>query len=362
MISDPSAISFRPNPCRVSSVSHGLPKLINDEDVDADLPLDCDFYDITLKELPIPLPGEVTRFSSFLLYLQLVRIISNTVRRLYTTTLRRGAVEKIEILDHELHVWEHSFTQSFGGTGFSPYDPRESLPRNQAQIQGNYAEDQTFLIPYLQILSNVALLLIHQPALTFGPEFPQFEKSLKACTQSCIQIITIFDSNKNKQHIFYLQPSSTRLIFQSALMCLYFTWHEMSSKWNGKYIENKSAPVTQTIGTAIGLLEFQRSEWLAKHSETLRGEISSTLDALNNTITLLRGLETKMLQRSLSPGPRQMNDTAVVSRQQIFGHPVSDDLWSSSALGGLNQLDMLEWSADYMFGPFDSHSMEFPVP
>lgn len=307
----------------------------------------------------------MTRFSSFLLYLQLVRIISNTVRRLYTTTLRRGAVEKIETLDHELHVWEHTFTQSFGGTGFSSYDPRESQPGNQAQLQSNHAEDQTFLIPYLRILSNVALLLIHQPALTFGPEFPQFEKSLKACTQSCIQIITTFDSNKNEQHIFYLQPTSTRLIFQSALMCLYFTWHEMSSKWNGIYIENKSAlrtPITQTIGTAIGLLEFQRSEWLAKHPKTLRGNISSTSDALSSTITLLRRLETKVLQRSLSSGPHQVNNTAVISQPQIFGNPVSDDLWSSSALGGLNQLDMLEWSADYMFGPFDSHSMEFPMP
>jgi hypothetical protein len=45
----------------------------------------------------------------------------------------------------------------------------------------------------------------------------------------------------------------------------------------------------------------------------------------------------------------------------MIGNHFSDDLWNPSALEGLNQLDMLEWSADYMFKPLDLYSVEFPV-
>ena len=37
--------------------------LINELDVDTELPLDCDFDDITTTALPLPLPGETTRLS-----------------------------------------------------------------------------------------------------------------------------------------------------------------------------------------------------------------------------------------------------------------------------------------------------------
>jgi hypothetical protein len=307
-----------------------------------------------LKELPLSLPGEATSFSHFLLYLRLVRIISNTVRRLYTTTLRRGAVDKIQTLSRELHVWEHTFNQSLG------------VNRSSSVV------DLTFIVPYLQLMSNVAMLMIHQPALTFGPEFPQFKKSLVACTRSCMQIVILLDSNKSERRISYLQPSAARLIFQSALMCLYNTWHDLSANPNEKPTEDQtpfSVPMKQMIDTATGLLELHRSEWATTHRADSSHESSSTLDALNRTIDLLRRLETETTQRTMSRdahassvSPTAMPDATRFPQQLGAEVNASDDLWGPSALDGLNQLGMLEYGNEYMFEPLDPYSMDFAVP
>jgi hypothetical protein len=85
----------------MTRVAHGLPKLISDKDVDNDLPVDCDFKDMSLTQLPLPLPGETTVLGAFLAY---VRILAACLNRLYTATRRRDGDEKIPRLEMELHV------------------------------------------------------------------------------------------------------------------------------------------------------------------------------------------------------------------------------------------------------------------
>ncbi|GKZ26855.1 hypothetical protein AbraCBS73388_003244 [Aspergillus brasiliensis] len=82
--------------------------MIQDDDVDTDLPIDTDLDDATATDIPLPLPGETTSMATFILYVRLLRIFSNCLKSLYTTTKRRSGVAKITALDHELSVWRHS--------------------------------------------------------------------------------------------------------------------------------------------------------------------------------------------------------------------------------------------------------------
>ncbi|KAI2816563.1 transcriptional regulator family: Fungal Specific TF [Aspergillus niger] len=109
----------------VDVVVHGLPKLIQDDDVDTDLPIDTDLDDVTASDIPLPLPGETTSMATFILYVKLLRLFSSCLKSLYTTTKRRNGVAKITALDHELSVWHHSVVR-FQGSGMKEND--DALP------------------------------------------------------------------------------------------------------------------------------------------------------------------------------------------------------------------------------------------
>ncbi|KAJ5100058.1 hypothetical protein N7532_007059 [Penicillium argentinense] len=62
----------------MASLLHGLPSLINDVDVDNDMPMDCHLHDLDMEELSYPLPGERTAVFVFIQYVLLGEILSST--------------------------------------------------------------------------------------------------------------------------------------------------------------------------------------------------------------------------------------------------------------------------------------------
>ena len=337
---------------RTSSVAHGLPMLINESDMDTELPLDCDFDDITATTLTLPLPGETTRLSLFLSHVRLTRIISSCLKQLYTTTQRRGGVEKILMLDRELHVWENTCNAMFSANTSSP---------RQAHSQ----EDEAFAIPYLQLMWNVCMLLVHLPALTFEPKVPQFSQSLKVCAHSSRNIINTFGKHRSERRLFHLQPNGARLIFQSALMCLYESWHSTASAG----VEQRSTeqrvdldvPLRDIISTAIDLLELQICDYSATNADGREGQNWTSSEILGSAISTLKTLAAHSIQDS-EGGTTGVNSTSAIhigesSQQEQVLPASSSEFWPPSSLGSLNQLEILEW--DLASAPLDSNLIDF---
>ncbi|GFN10912.1 transcription factor domain-containing protein [Aspergillus tubingensis] len=233
------------------SIVHGLPKMIQDDDVDTDLPVDTDLDDVAATDIPLPLPGETTSMATFILYVKLLRIFSSCLKSLYTTTKRRNGVAKITALDHELSVWRHSVVQ-FQGNEMKDHD--DGLPDT---LHMNSA-DQSFETLFLHFLGNVAVVLIHQPALTFDPKHPQFTKSLSRCVRAALNILSMLGSSHDNQRLHCLFPNKSSIVFQSALLCFYHQWMCMASSLTPSH--NLDPLMGKIVDTALKLLDMHKTE------------------------------------------------------------------------------------------------------
>ncbi|KAJ5736490.1 uncharacterized protein N7483_001615 [Penicillium malachiteum] len=160
----------------VTSLIHGLPSLINDVDVDCDMPTDCHMDDLDAAEPSHPLPGERTAVFLFIQYVALGKILSRIREMLYTTTQRRNGATKINDLTMDLRMWNQNLKMTgiiFDiGTIPSPFLSNES------------ADDTERTVLWLQLLANIAMVLINRPGLSFDDTTVEFANCLRACVAS----------------------------------------------------------------------------------------------------------------------------------------------------------------------------------
>ncbi|KAE8341740.1 hypothetical protein BDV24DRAFT_174180 [Aspergillus arachidicola] len=83
-----------------------------------------------------------------------------------------------------------------------------------------------FISVWLFILGELATMLIHRPALTFGQQEPQFADSLCACKEATTHLILAFELASDASIVPRIWPSGHHLIFQSGLMLLYDWWFQ----------------------------------------------------------------------------------------------------------------------------------------
>ncbi|KAI9931164.1 hypothetical protein MW887_010823 [Aspergillus wentii] len=319
-----------------SSIVHGLPKVIQDDDVDNDLPVDADLEDCTATEIPLPLPGESTNFGIFITYIKLLRIMSTCLKTLYTTTKRRNGVAKITALDQELSVWRNSIGN---------FKDRDTASEHEKGIvEDVYANSSyhAFEIPFLHLLSNVCMLLIHLPALTFEPAHPQFAKSLGSSVRAGLNILIILSRNHSNRRVDCLLPNRESLAFQSALVCFYHQWVSRVSSLPSMLDINIS--LEKVTGAAIELLNAQKTELVQMDTSPAR-EIDHT--TLSTTIEFIESLcsRTKQLFHDYTPTPIPPTQQQAPSFLQEQFNPFSDfgneadDIAGLGALGELNQLE-----------------------
>lgn len=231
------------------SLHYGLPKLINNEDDDNDLPIESDFDDITLTQLPLPFPGEPTRMSPFLCYIKMAKLLSSVLKELYTTTRRRNGTHKIEQLTRELQVW-----QSLSETTITTlYNVEQDLEQDVDSLRRETASI------WLHLLGQMALIYIHRPALTFESHEPQFQVSLDICSEAASTVLSILEMARGDGRLLRIFPSGPNLIFQCALLCLYRTWHDMRITTEGvprapPVEKEKPVGSSAAIDIALGLL------------------------------------------------------------------------------------------------------------
>jgi hypothetical protein len=197
------------------------------------------------------------------------------------------------------------------------------------------------------------MFLIHLPALTFDPNIPQFSQSLEACVHSSRNIIDILNKNRSERRLFYLQPNGARLIFQSALMCLYESWLAKSSKEQKHASEqnvNQEGFLIDKINCATALLQMQATECLKTDLSGLEGQSWMSSEIYQTAISTLKKLaaQTTPIDNSSTADVVAISDSPIRETSQHELAPPSSavESWRLSALDGLNQLDLVEWDFD----------------
>ena len=326
---------------RLAAIVHGLPQLINDVDIDVDYPIDCDLETLSTSELSFPLPGESTSVLEFVTLIHLSRIMSTTLSQLYTTTDRRSGEEKIPRLRRELQSWKHRFG----------YD-------SETRPAMGYGDVRTTKPPLLQLwfplMENVTTLLINRPGLTFDATTTEFRECLDICVTTCSTIIILIQDHYHQASINSLIPPSNSLIFQCALMHIFYQCcmqdDHTSARVATKASEELVAKSIEMLSTNLAILGADSSESL--HT------------AISNTLILLRRLSDAMLvgyDAAEDPGVESESPLlATALENQTFSEPSSLlDASSGHALESLNHLDGLDWIIDSSTTPFNTSPFEF---
>lgn len=87
----------------------GLPKLLNEDDIHTEYPIDIDDENVSERGFQSTLPGESTRLSSALALFQGSRILAKVLEELYPASHSHDlSLQKISALNDELDDWHNS--------------------------------------------------------------------------------------------------------------------------------------------------------------------------------------------------------------------------------------------------------------
>ena len=316
------------------TINYGLPKIISDADVDVLAPTDCDLDDVQIPQLPVPLPGETTRSANFIALVKLHKILQQAVQLLFTTTERRDGETKIHLLERQLRVWRYEHAHLTDHDECSAY--------------------------HLDLLSHFCMLLVHQPGLTMDENSEQIGRSMHASVESALGVLHVLTNAKHERRIFHLQPSATRMVFQSAMMCLYFSWYKQSTELPaGDGSANQTYSLDSAVQMACSLLEIQRCDLTQSHHIQDQNHAGAQRELAQATATLRDMVAKTYISLSqsdrMSSGSISRLDPVLVSNPDM-GNPA--DL---SSLWGLNTNGLEEWSEGLQLGSMDQYLLDFDL-
>ena len=333
---------------RQSSVLYGLPRTIQHADMDVDLPINANFDDLHCDQLSYPLPGETTRMGPFIQYIQLSQILSHCLQQMYTTTERRGAVGKIQRLQHELEVWKQNLqsSSSVGLEGMGEKGPEATVD---------------YISLWLYLMEEFTSVLIHRPALTFGPQEPQFKESLSVCVQAACHIIASFEHGQDQHLLPRMWPSGYHLVFQSAMMILYSGWVGSRSS-----PADASPEMVDSVRVAVDLLDPGLDS-----QPSMNASFPDSISELRQTASCLQHLLGQSLQlqvarpdlnMSLPPDqpvdvlvPHSLNANTPMEALGSFNQATMSNLmgspsatWTPFTMDGMNQMEPFEFTDSFL--------------
>lgn len=328
--------------------------MIQDTDVDNDLPIDCELHDLGSTGLQHPLPGEPTPVFIYIRFIQLTKILSLILSLLYTTTQRREGEEKIVNLDRELRGWYQNLTSALR---LSSMLETTETTAGKSRLQ-RFLDTEKLMIAWLDLMANYALVLIHRPALTFDQSSRCFRESLHVAVKASNAILRLASSSTYHRKALDCAPFGPAVVFQSALMRVF-------NKCLGEFgvLSAEMEAAQTTVREAIQILQ----DILDKSSTNP----SSQKESLESAIALLTTLMAEFLTPTEPPAVNSnlmapLLPTTDVSEARDFGltpssipfprfhegEQVGVDYWNTSSLQGLNHLDIFaaDWDGLDFFG------------
>ncbi|OAL36194.1 hypothetical protein AYO20_04608 [Fonsecaea nubica] len=212
----------------------GMPKLLSDENVDQDLPMEVnDEYITKTCILPQP-PEEVCSIAGLNAIIALYKILEQVVRDIYpprgvVTTHGTPAatylvrVEKVKDIERALKRWIENLP-----FGFRPKAHMVSRPllRTQYLLRMSHAHVQLYLYrPFLHYLSKATTQNTSSPDLTFPPY-------AAACVQACHTILSLSDEMYNQDLLRGGCFTVLHMIFGSVVTLMFIILD--SHDWEGR--------------------------------------------------------------------------------------------------------------------------------
>ncbi|KAJ5640657.1 hypothetical protein N7528_000282 [Penicillium herquei] len=308
----------------VTSLIHGLPSLINDVDVDCDMPTDCHMDDLDAAELSHPLPGERTAVFLFIQYVALGKLLSRIRETLYTTTQRRNGATKINDLNLDLRMWN----QNLKMTGII-FDIG-TIPSPSLRNESAHENDRTVL--WLQLLANTAMVFINRPGLSFDDTTVEFANCLRACVASSTANLSLLKEVHVPNWLRNMSLVTPGMVFQSALMHVYCQCYCRTLNLEGCPALEASMDM---ISHAIFVLEKDRTDF--QHIHVHQSFYNQSINEAIGTLQLLRSL---LSTPGHIPGTEPNIDQEFVDQTH---RAFDDQSWSANALDDLNYVLTTDW-------------------
>lgn len=321
-------------PASLTAMNYGLPKIISDADVDVLAPTDCDFDDMQTTQLPVPLPGETTQSATFIALVKLHKILQQAIQLLFTTTERRDGESKIHRLERQLRVWRYEHTYLTHPDESSAY--------------------------HLDLLSQFCMLLVHQPGLTMDENSEQISRSMHTSVESALGVLHVLTKAKHERWIFYVQPSATRMVLQSAMMCLHFSWYKQATELPvGGESTTQTCSLDSAVEMACSLLDIQRRDLTQTNYVHDRGHVTAQHELAQATATLPDMVA--KTYTSLGQSDRMSAGPATHLGEVSVNDPVVGNPTDLSSLWDLNTTGLEEWSEGWQLGSMDQYLLDFDL-
>jgi len=234
------------------SAIEGLPKSFRDQDIDVELPSDVDDDFVNEKEYLLSLPGEPTGMLLFLSLVKVVRVLSNTLEILYTTTDRRQTVTKIKTIDRLLDQWAHTLPDHLQLDPAAVAQP----PCDDARIEPAVA--------FLHLTYSYVRFAAHRVAISFHPTTPQYRTSLLKCMEIARELIYLNSHCQRHLLVLDVNPGShVYTLWSCGLMSLFGLWEVKTTEGfdvNSDVEEEAKAAATTCVELLKSLVASSRDE------------------------------------------------------------------------------------------------------
>lgn len=288
-------------------------------------------------ELTVPLPGERTQSATFIAFVKLHLILQQATQLLFTTTERRDGEAKIGRLERQLRVWRYE--------------------------NGELTEHGDYFASFLGLMSHFAMLLIHQPGLTMDENSEQVHRSMSASLESALSILQALTRGQHERRLIYLQPNATRMAFQSALMCLYYTWHSHTTDFSSfSSPERQILSLESAIELACSLLRLHRCDLAPKDATTDSQRCQIVQGDLDQAATALRSMTEQTytsLGQTITARSEPLSDLDRVITENATMQDSTDAWLGDSSLWALNAASLEEWSEGLRLESMDQYLPEF---
>ncbi|TRX95275.1 hypothetical protein FHL15_003967 [Xylaria flabelliformis] len=140
----------------------GLPKLMREDDIHAEYPLDMDDEYVTEKGFQPTLPGEHTRISSALALFRLSRILAHVLEKNYPAAASHDlSLQQMSLLDAELQAWDESLPAHLK-LNFVQDKPSTDITGSRSPILSLELKHDSKLIKDIERLTNVVLRMLQK--------------------------------------------------------------------------------------------------------------------------------------------------------------------------------------------------------
>lgn len=318
----------------LSAAHLGLPKLVREEDVHCEYPVDADDEYVTEKGFLPTLPGESTKLSSALALFRVSRILAKVLTELYpASTSHDISFRTMSLLADELEDWQKNLA------------PHLRLTFAQDKPSTNVTSSRS---PVLSFAYHHIRSLIYRPAVVanLGDKGSSAVVIVGDACKHIVQIVELLDERKLS---FSFCLNRNEVLVQAGFGLLFQT---LNLARDGKLIKDSNRLVCSVMdmlerGNAAGFPEFRRvgcsmvavprveqmsAPPLSRHNSD--GNMGAPMETFRATQKSLKAIAARFSPSSMKPSgqesqePRRATLPTISSHMGIHANPSSTSLSS----------------------------------